>query len=332
MYYEKAMSYMEATGVIAYNMTNNYMFRFILQQNKKVLKGLICALLHLKPEQIKSIEITNPINLAGDVSGKEFILDINVNLDDDTIINLEMQVANEHNWPERSLNYLCRSFDHLYSGQKYEEALPVIHIGFLDYTLFPDYPEFYATYKLMNVKNFNTYSSKFVLSVVDLTKVELATEEDRAFRIDYWAKIFKAKTWEDLKMLVKDNEYLEEAANSLYVANADEIVRQQCRAREDAERRERTLERDKQIWMKKYEKAQADNIILQEDNISLQKDNIILQKDNIILQENNISLQTELEGFTELTQILLNEGKVEELKRATQDKEYRENLYKSYQL
>ena len=184
----------------------------------------------------------------------------------------------------------------------------------------------------MNVKNFNTYSSKFVLSVVDLTKVELATEEDRAFRIDYWAKIFKAKTWEDLKMLVKDNEYLEEAANSLYVANADEIVRQQCRAREDSERRERTLERDKQIWMKKYEKAQADNIILQEDNISLQKDNIILQKDNIILQENNISLQTELEGFTELTQILLNEGKVEELKRATQDKEYRENLYKSYQL
>ena len=64
-------------------------------------------------------------------------------------------------------------------------------------------------------------------------------------------------------MLVKDNEYLEEAANSLYVANADEIVRQQCRAREDAERRERTLERDKQIWMKKYEKAQADNISLQ---------------------------------------------------------------------
>ena len=211
MYYEKAMSYMEATGVIAYNMTNNYMFRFILQQNKKVLKGLICALLHLKPE--------------------------------------------------RSLNYLCRSFDHLYSGQKYEEALPVIHIGFLDYTLFPDYPEFYATYKLMNVKNFNTYSSKFVLSVVDLTKVELATEEDRAFRIDYRAKIFKAKTWEDLKMLVKDNEYLEEAANSLYVANADEIVRQQCRAREDAERRERTLERDKQIWMKKYEESQSNNAI-----------------------------------------------------------------------
>ena len=141
----------------------------------------------------------------------------------------------------------------------------------------------------MNVKNFNTYSSKFVLSVVDLTKVELATEEDRAFRIDYWAKIFKAKTWEDLKMLVKDNEYLEEAANSLYVANADEIVRQQCRAREDAERRERTLERDKRIWMKKYEKAQADNIILQEDNISLQTELEQAKKRIAELEGKNVS-------------------------------------------
>ena len=45
-------------------------------------------------------------------------------------------------------------------------------------------------------------------------------------------------------MLAKENEYMQEAAKSLYVANADEIVREQCRAREDAERRERTLERN----------------------------------------------------------------------------------------
>ena len=105
---KQATSFMEATGVIQYNMTNDYMFRYILQKNKKVLKGLICSLLHLQPEQI----------------------------------NLEMQVENKHNWTDRSLAYLCRSFDQLYRGQEYEEALPVIHIGFLDYTLFPDAPEF----------------------------------------------------------------------------------------------------------------------------------------------------------------------------------------------
>ena len=66
------------------------MFRYILQKNKKVLKGLICSLLHLEPEQIKSVEVTNPIDLSEDINGKDFILDINVLLNDDTQINLEI--------------------------------------------------------------------------------------------------------------------------------------------------------------------------------------------------------------------------------------------------
>ena len=169
------LSYLSATGKIEYNMTNNYMFRYILQENEKVLKGLVSSLLHLNPENIKTIEIKNPIDLSGDVTGKEFILDIKVMLNDDTLINLEMQVLNEHNWPERSLSYLCRAYDQLYRGQKYEEALPVIHIGFLDFTLHPSNPEFYATYKMLNIKNHLVYSDKFRLSVVNLKCIELAT-------------------------------------------------------------------------------------------------------------------------------------------------------------
>ena len=262
------LSYLSATGKIEYNMTNNYMFRYILQQNEKVLKGLVSALLHLNPEDIKTIEIKNPIDLSGDVTGKEFILDIKIMLNDDTLINLEMQVLNEHNWPERSLSYLCRAYDQLYRGQKYEEALPVVHIGFLDFTLHPSNPEFYATYKMLNIKNHLVYSDKFRLSVVNLKCIELATEEDKAYKIDYWARIFKAEAWEEIKMLAKDNEYLQEAANSLYVANADEIVRQQCIAREDAERRERTLER---LVMQKQAKLEEQEKLIEEQAREIEK-------------------------------------------------------------
>ncbi len=280
-------SFMEATGVIEFNMTNNYMFRYILQKNEKVLRGLICSLLHLKPEQIKSIEITNPINLSGDITGKEFILDINLKLNDDTLINLEMQVANEYNWPERSLSYLCRSFDQLYQGQESLDVLPVIHIGFLDFTLHPEASEFYATYRMLNVKNHRVYSDKFILSVVNLNQIELATEEDKTYNIDFWARIFKAKTWEELKMFAKDNEFLQEAAESLYVANADEIVRQQCRAREDAERLQRTLERDNNL-------LKRDNAALKEDLAALKDDNTALKDDNATLKDNNAALQARI--------------------------------------
>lgn len=145
---------------------------------------------------------------------------------------------------------MCRAFDQLQSGQEYETALPVHHIGFLDYTLFKEVPEFYATYRLMNEKNHHIYSSKFILSVLNLTCIELATEDDKAYKIDYWARLFKAKTWEEIQMVAKENEYLEETAKRLFAANADEIVRQKCLARQDAERRERTLERDNKLLKK----------------------------------------------------------------------------------
>ena len=240
---KKVLSYQEATGVIRYKMTNDYMFRFILQKNQNVLRGLICSLLHLKSEDIKKIEITNPINLSENVVGKEFIMDINIRLNDNKLINLEMQVIDEENWAERSLSYACRAYDNLQKGQEYEEVLPVIHVGFLDFTPFPEVPEFYSKYVMTNVKNNHVYSDKFIIRVVNLEGIELATEEDKTYSIDYWARLFKAKTWEDLKMIAGKNEYLQEAAESLYIANADEIVRQQCRAREDAERKERTYKK-----------------------------------------------------------------------------------------
>ena len=297
---QKMLSYTEATGVIRFKMTNNYMFRFILQKNKKVLTGLICSLLHLQPKDIKKIEITNPINLAGDVSGKEFILDIHVMLNDNTLINLEMQVGNEYNWPERSLSYACRGFDNLQRGQEYEDVLPVIHIGFLDYTPFPEVPEFYAKYVMTNVKNNHVYSDKFDLRVVNLKRIDLATEEDRAYKIDYWARLFKAETWEELKMLAGDNEYLQEAAESLYVANADEIVRQQCQAREDAEKRERTLMRDKRSLeskveelRKQYDKMQGEYDKMQGEYDKMQGEYDKIQEENVRLQEEIARLRAE---------------------------------------
>lgn len=219
-------SYLNATGAIDYGMTNDYMFRAVLQENNYVLKGLICALLHLKPEDVMSVIITNPIELGESIDDKEFILDINVNMNNSTVINLEMQMENQLNWQDRSLSYLCRSYDQLYQGQDYTDAKPAIHIGFLNFSPFKDNPEFYAAYKLLNEKNYRVYSDKFILRVVDLTHIDLATDDDKADQIDYWARLFKATTWEEIRMISQNNKYLSEASQSLYEFNADEITRQ----------------------------------------------------------------------------------------------------------
>lgn len=254
-----------ATGIIDYSFMNDYMFRAILQKNKRVLKALICALLHLHPSGIKSIEITNPIKLGDSITDKNFILDIHICMNNNTLINLEMQVENQLNWSERSLSYLCRTFDHLEKGDDYQTAKSAIHIGFLNFTPFDKVPEFYATYKLLNIKNHYIYSDKFTLSVVDLTQTDLATEEDKAWGIHTWARLFKAATWEEVKMIAKKSEELQEATETLYNMNSDDIVRQQCRAREDYYRLQNTINRKMEELTSENERLKK---LLEENGIS----------------------------------------------------------------
>ena len=101
------------------------------------------------------------------------------------------------------------------------------------YDLFPKQPEFFATYRLLNEKNRNLYTDKFALCVLSLNQIHLATEDDRLWKIDQWARLFKATTWEDIKMIAENDTSLQSASATLYKLNADELIREQCRARED---------------------------------------------------------------------------------------------------
>ena len=229
-------------GALLVPMTNDYLFRALLQQNNLVLKGLICALLHMEEADISSVIITNPIRLGDSIDNKTFVLDINVIMNQHHIINLEMQVINLNNWQDRSLSYLARNFDHLKKGEDYQLTHPVIQIGLLNYTLFPKHPEFYSTYQFLNVKKHTLYSDKLRISVLDLSSIDLATEEDRQYQLDYWAALFKAKTWEELQMLAQNNNYFKEASETVYQLTQEEQIRQQCLAREDYNRTMKGIE------------------------------------------------------------------------------------------
>jgi hypothetical protein len=127
----------------------------------------------------------------------------------------------------------------------------------------------------MNVKNHRIYSDKFILNVVDLTQIELATEEDKKYQIDRWARLFKATTWEELKMIASKDTDLTEAAKTLYTMNCDKTIRDMCRAREDFERHERSVKR-------KMEQLTADKKQLTAENDALKK----------LLEEHGISYTT----------------------------------------
>ena len=95
----------------------------------------------------------------------------------------------------------------------------------------------------MDTKDHYPYTNKLSIGVVDLTRIDLATEEDRSYNIDKWAKLFKAETWEDIKMIAKQDVFISKAGETYYEITANEHERQLAEGREDVLRRERARKR-----------------------------------------------------------------------------------------
>ncbi len=230
---ETKYQYLNATGQLEFNMTNDYMFRMVLQRDKATLSALICSVIGLESDEVLDVQIENTVEPGSAIENKEYQLDILVTLNNNTFINIEMQVENYNNWSERSLSYLCRRFDNVSRGKDYTTVKPAYHIGFLDFTLFEDHPEFFAKYQLRNAVDNYLYTDKFNLFVIELNHTDMARPDDRKQKVDTWAKLFKATTWEEIKMITKDNPSMNSTAESIYLSNSDFAIREQCRVRED---------------------------------------------------------------------------------------------------
>lgn len=225
------------TGELKYPLTNDFMFKAVLQRNQTALKGLLCALLHMRMEEIAEVKILNPIEIGGVIEEKMMILDLKLELNDSRILDIEMQVIDEGNWSERSLAYLCRAFDQLDKGEGYMDVKETIHIGILDFTPqgFPE--KLYLDYFFYNLNTAHKYSDKMSIRVLQLNQLSKGKNEQKESKLYYWAQLFKAETWEEMWMLAEKDETIRECVFTYKELSADEKARMQSEARDDYYRR-----------------------------------------------------------------------------------------------
>ena len=277
-------------GPLPIPMTNDCLFHLLMEHSAKSLHGLLSALLHLNPAAITRTEIQNPYLFGTSVNEKQYILDVKLLLNQRTLVNLEMQVLNADNWPERSLCYLSRSFGRLNRGDDYAKVQPAVQIGILNFTLFPDYPELLSNYYMINIKNHNIYSDKFRLTVLDLTQKHLAVPEDIVYKTDVWASLFKAATWEDIKMLVKQNPELHDTATAICQLTLDERIRMECEDREEFLRREATT-----IKLKAMAEEERDQAVAELGQAVAERDEAVAELDRLrcLLEKHKININEE---------------------------------------
>ena len=242
----KELPFTKASGPVVITLRNDLMFHYVMQRSKEALKFFICAAKNLNPSEVKDVTIKNPIEIDEAVSN-EIILDVLVTLNNDEIFDIELQLYYDREWIKRSLLYLCRTYDSSLSSndeamRKYEKLKATTLIAIIDKSVGFKSNEFYSHYRMMNTKTHVEYSSLLNINVLNLSHIELATDEDINSGLTGWAKLFNAQSWEDVNSVISGYPFLTEVAKIMYEANADIKQRSMMRAHEEYLTRVRSAE------------------------------------------------------------------------------------------
>ena len=163
-----------------------------------LLEKLISALLGIPLESIKQFIIRNE-EIAPENLGDQFCrLDINMMVNGQ-LVDLEVQVANEGDYPERVMLYWAKEFSSaLHAGQSYTMLPRTIILSIIDFDLF-DCAEFHSFFQPLETTRHTLLSDKMGFHFFELGKLPDAVNEKDTLLL--WLALFKAETEEALEKI-----------------------------------------------------------------------------------------------------------------------------------
>ncbi len=212
-----------------------------LFQNETVLKYFISAVLAIPPEEIRTIRLKNTFLRRR--YQKQGILDVLAEMNDNTKINIELQIKHYAYWDRRQLFYLAKLYtEDMKSGEDYALLKKCVSISILDFNL-TSRKEYHHVYCLRDGQGY-VFSDVLEIHILELKKKlkENGTVEE-------WLRFFRADCEEDLEMIRTKNPGILEAIRE---------VREMSLSRRLRIRYEAHLKqiRDEKAW-KAYERAEA---------------------------------------------------------------------------
>jgi predicted transposase/invertase (TIGR01784 family) len=183
---------------LEYTFKNDTLFKMLFTQYPDLLMRLVAELLEIPFESIGQFDIINP-DIPPESLGDKFCrLDINMTVDGQRV-DLEIQVANEGDYPERSLYYWARDYSTaLSAGVEYSELPRTVVISIVDFKLF-DCVEFHSEFQTLEVTRHTLLTDRMSLHYFELLKLPELTDRDN--KLELWLTLFNAETEEDLQQI-----------------------------------------------------------------------------------------------------------------------------------
>ena len=267
----------------------DFAFKEIMTDEKARI-GFLSAMLKLNPEDIKETTLLNTSLRKTYEDDKLGILDVRVLMNDDTEIDIEVQLSELSVWAERSLFYLAKMYtEQINPGDSYNKFKKCVSISILDFKLFDDTKNFYSCLHIAEDNRHSLYTDKMEFHVLELPKLPEQPKND-SDNILLWAKFINAERKEEFDMVADKNPYIESAYQTL------QVISQNKEKRLEYEAREKAIRDHNQFLFEARQKGRAEGREMGEERINV------------------------------LNTILINSNRIDDLKRAAADKTFQIQL------
>ena len=212
-------------------LTDDYIFKrvFAYKGNESVLKDFLEALLKI---EIKGIKITNPEIIPYEKGEKRGLLDIKAEINDGTMLDVEMQMKNERNTEERATEYMGKMIsEQLQVGDSYQKLKKSIVIFITNYN-FLNRNSYHSVGRMkfdktlkdeyvdMGFKIEDEIASKYIeVHYIELPKFK-KKELSKFTKLDQWMCIF-TQNKEGIMLAEKENKEIKRAINTLDFLSKD---------------------------------------------------------------------------------------------------------------
>ncbi len=205
------------------------------------LKDFLSDLLNMK---IKKITVMKDLSLEKIVENNKYgVLDVMATLNDNTCVDIEMQVRKYVPMANRALFYSGKLISSsLEKGEDYQSLKQIIIISILDFELFPfeEYltetvtvPKEHRGYEIMNGQKF------YFIELPKFRKAKI--NEDK--KSNQWLLFIDGINKEKVEKIMKENEIIRKANEELEVITGDEEIRRLAFLREKAIRDQISFEK-----------------------------------------------------------------------------------------
>ena len=214
-------------------------FKTLFTRNTDLLKCFVAEVLEIPEGDISDLIIEDPNIMPTVVDGKQSTLDLKLKFDD-KIVNVEIQLSNKGDFPERSLYYWAGIYSNeLDESEEYFLLKRTICINIVDFKLFNDCDNPYSKFMILEENRHTLLTDKFAMLFLELSKID--SQIDKNDHKKLWMQFLKAETKEELDMLNETNvPEIKKAVGFVNEMSKDNEMREIARLREKAIRDEKS--------------------------------------------------------------------------------------------